>query len=134
MSRPFLRGWDPSRSVAPSNTTPGMAAASLCFIGITNHAELKPAPVLDSTACFHDLRRFRATQWVMQGVDLVTIQTLLGHESIETTMRYNHLWPTYTGRIVVEAQRKETLALQEKNRRERRERNLRWSNSTTATR
>jgi integrase len=36
---------------------------------------------------FHDLRRFRATQWVMQGVDLVTIQTLLGHESIETTMR-----------------------------------------------
>jgi integrase len=66
---------------------------------------------------FHDLRRFRATQWVIQGVDLVTIQTLLGHKSIATTMRYVHLSPTYTARVVVEAQRREALALQEKNRR-----------------
>ena len=36
-------------------------------------------------------------------------------ESIET--RYVHLSPTYTGHVVVEAQRKEALALQEKNRR-----------------
>jgi hypothetical protein len=38
-------------------------------------------------------------------------------KSIETTMRYIHLSPAYTGRVVIEAQRKEALALREKNRR-----------------
>ncbi len=37
---------------------------------------------------FHDLRRFRATQWNRLGVDLKTIQELLGHAYIRTTMRY----------------------------------------------
>jgi len=37
---------------------------------------------------FHDLRRFRATQWGRLGVDLKTIQELLGHADIQTTMRY----------------------------------------------
>ena len=37
---------------------------------------------------FHDLRRFRATQWNRLGVDLKTIQELLGHADIRTTMRY----------------------------------------------
>lgn len=37
---------------------------------------------------FHDLRRFRATQWVRMGVDLRTVKELLGHADIQTTMRY----------------------------------------------
>ncbi len=37
---------------------------------------------------FHDLRRFRATRWSRLGVDLKTIQELLGHADIRTTMLY----------------------------------------------
>jgi integrase len=39
---------------------------------------------------FHDLRHYRASQWVRQGVDLRAVQELLGHADIQTTMRYAH--------------------------------------------
>ena len=37
---------------------------------------------------FHDLRRFRCSHWRMQGVDVRTVQKLMGHSAISTTMRY----------------------------------------------
>lgn len=37
---------------------------------------------------FHDLRVFRGTQWNRMGVDMKTIQQMLGHSDIKTTMRY----------------------------------------------
>jgi integrase len=42
---------------------------------------------------FHDLRHSAATHMVMGGVDLVTVKDILGHATIQMTMRYAHPTP-----------------------------------------
>jgi integrase len=44
---------------------------------------------------FHDLRHTFASHLVMSGVPIRTVQELLGHEEITTTMRYVHLTPEF---------------------------------------
>ena len=51
---------------------------------------------------FHDLRHFRATQWVRHGMDLRTVKELLGHFDIQTTIRYAHFAPDHATRSVHE--------------------------------
>jgi len=44
---------------------------------------------------FHDLRHTFGSHMVMQGIDLRTVQQIMGHRDIQTTMRYAHLSPEY---------------------------------------
>jgi len=37
---------------------------------------------------FHDLRRFRAAQWIRLGLEVETVRKLLGHRDIQTTQLY----------------------------------------------
>lgn len=46
-------------------------------------------------ASLHTLRHTYASHLVMSGVDVATVQKLLGHSKINTTMRYAHLSPEY---------------------------------------
>lgn len=42
---------------------------------------------------FHDLRHTFASHWVMKGGDLFKLQKILGHKTVQMTMRYAHLVP-----------------------------------------
>jgi integrase len=49
---------------------------------------------------FHDLRHTAATKMIEAGVDLVTVSKILGHSSIQMTMRYAHPTPENMQRAV----------------------------------
>ena len=44
---------------------------------------------------FHDLRHTFASRLIMAGVDLRTVQVLMGHKTINMTLRYSHLSPDH---------------------------------------
>ncbi len=49
---------------------------------------------------WHDLRHTFGSRLAMAGVDLVTIQQLMGHKTLEMTLRYAHLAPEHKAAAV----------------------------------
>jgi integrase len=49
---------------------------------------------------WHDLRHTTGSYLVMAGNDLVTVQQILGHRDIKSTLRYAHLAPAHKARAV----------------------------------
>ncbi len=63
------------------------------FIKILKKADIKEA-------CLHSLRHTFASYLVMGGVDLRTVQELLGHSTLTVTEQYSHLSPDHRARAV----------------------------------
>jgi len=55
---------------------------------------------IDNLTQIHALRHTFASQLVMKGVDLPTVQKLMGHSDIQTTMIYAHLAPDHLAEAV----------------------------------
>lgn len=70
----------------------------LVWIELSFHKVLEKSGIEDFK--IHDLRHTFASNLVMGGVDLVTVKELLGHKTIEMTLRYAHLAPNHKMRAV----------------------------------
>ncbi len=79
-------------NVVESGRSHNMLRTELIRIG-------KEAGIADLTKV-HTLRHTFASHLVMAGVDLPTVQKLMGHSDIETTMIYSHLAPGHLSKAV----------------------------------
>jgi integrase len=70
----------------------------LVWVELSFHNALEKSGIEDFK--IHDLRHTFASNLVMAGVDLMTIKELLGHKTLEMTLRYAHLAPDHKMRAV----------------------------------
>ena len=61
----------------------------------TQSAILKKKYNLPKTVTFHSLRHSFATYFLLNGGNLITLQSLLGHSNLNTTRRYTHFSQDY---------------------------------------
>ena len=88
-----LSSWMHSPFVYPSPLTPGQPMQGRHFAVKVYEPALKQAGIVEAT--WHTLRHTFASRAVMAGVDIRTVQELMGHSTITMTMRYAHLSPAH---------------------------------------
>ena len=90
------------QTCAGSSPAPGTIPKNLEYVFTYKSKPLKSVRTAFENACiragiknltFHTLRHTFATRLVLSGVDLATVSKLLGHSTIQMTMRYSHPTP-----------------------------------------
>lgn len=88
-----------------------------CFPALTAWGVYKP---LDNAIAslgwnwvrgWHDFRHYRATQWIVDGMDVVAVQHLLGHKDLKTTQRYVHYVAEHVKDAAKQAEQRELARL-----------------------
>lgn len=95
-ARTILRGlssWMHSPYLFPSPVSPGQPMQGRHFVVKVYEPALKRAGI--EGANWHTLRHTFASRAVMAGVDIRTVQELMGHSTITMTVRYAHLSPAH---------------------------------------
>src|SRR5207253_3594841 len=88
-----LATWTYSPYLFPSPLNAGQAMQGRHFVVKVYEPALSRAGIQGST--WHTLRHTFASRAVMAGVDIRTVQELMGHSTITMTMRYTHLSPAH---------------------------------------
>jgi len=88
-----LSSWMHSPYLFPSPLTPSQPMQGRNFVVKVYEPALKQAGILGAT--WHTLRHTFASRAVMAGVDIRTVQELMGHSTITMTVRYAHLSPAH---------------------------------------
>ena len=88
-----LSSWTHSPFLFPSPLIPGQAMQGRNFVVKIYEPALKQAGIEGAT--WHTLRHTFASRAVMAGVDIRSVQELMGHSTIIMTMRYAHLSPSH---------------------------------------
>ena len=96
-----LSSWMLSPYLFPSPLSAAQPMQGRHFVVKVYDPALKAAGIIDAT--WHTLRHTFASRAVMAGVDIRTVQELMGHSTITMTMRYAHLSPAHLRQAVNKA-------------------------------
>ncbi len=88
-----LSSWMHSPNLFPSPMNPGQPMQGRNFVVKIYEPALRQADI--QGANWHTLRHTFASRAVMAGVDIRTVQELMGHSTITMTVRYAHLSPAH---------------------------------------